>query len=114
MKILADFAGVELHKNTWLCEEQESILNIMTAFEGQTMHTQYNGDLYKIDLSFTKYKLAIECDEFGHLDRNIEYEVKRQKDIKRKLGCMFIQYNPDAKDFNMFKVINRILVALLS
>ena len=86
----------------------------MTAFEGQMMHTQYSVDQYKIDLCFPKHKLAIECDEFCHLDRDIEYEVKRQKDIERKLGCMFIQYNPDAKAFNMFKVINRILLGLLS
>ena len=34
LKILADFAEVELQKNKWLCKEQESILNIMTAFKG--------------------------------------------------------------------------------
>ena len=65
-------------------------------------------------LSFSKHKLAIKCDNFDHLDRDIEYEVKRKKDVERKLGCMFIRYNPDAKDFNMFKVTNRILLALLS
>ena len=52
--------------------------------------------------------------EFGHLDRDIEYEVKRQKYIENKLGCQFIRYNPDAKDFNIFKVINRILLTLFS
>ena len=78
------------------------------------VHTQYSVDQYKIDLYFPKHKLAIECDEFGHLDRDIEYEVKRQKYIKNKLGCQFIWYNTDAKDFNIFKVINRILMALLS
>ena len=76
LKILADFAGVELHKNKWLCKEQESILNIMNAFKGQKMHTQDSVDQYKVDLYFPKHKLAIECDKFGHLDRNIEYEVK--------------------------------------
>ena len=106
LKILADFAGVELHKNKWLCKEQESILNITTAFEGQMMRTQYSVDQYKIDLYFPKHKLAIGYDEFGHLDRDIEYEGKRQKYIENKLGCQFIQYNSDAKDFNMFKVIN--------
>ena len=86
----------------------------MNAFKGQKMHTQDSVDQYKVDLYFPKHKLAIECDKFGHLDRNIEYEVKWQRDIERRLGCMFIRYNPDAKDFNMFKVINWILLALLS
>ena len=49
------------------------------------MHTQYSMDQYKIDLYFPKHKLVIECDEFGHLDIDIKYEVKRQKDIERKL-----------------------------
>ena len=86
----------------------------MTAFEGQMMYTQHSVDQHKIDPYFPKYKLAIECDEFGHLDRDIEYEVKRQKYIENKLGCQFIRYNPDAKDFNAFKVINLILLALFS
>ena len=113
LKALANFAGVELHKNKWLCKEQESILNIMTAFEGQMMHTQYSVDQYKIGLYFPKHKLAVECDEFGHLDRDIEYEVKRQKCTENELGYQFIQYNPDVKDFSIFKVINRVLLALL-
>ena len=85
----------------------------MTAFVGQMMHTQYSVDQYKIDLYFPKHKLAIECDEFGHLDRDIEYEVKQQKYVENKLGCQFILYNPDAKDYIIFKVINQILLALL-
>ena len=75
LKKLADFAGVELHKSKWLCKEQEPILNIMTAFEGQMMHTQHSVDQHKIDPYFAKHKLAKECDEFGHLDRDIAYEV---------------------------------------
>ena len=42
------------------------------------MIDQYTVDNYRIDLYFPKHKLAIECDEFDHADRDIEYEVKRQ------------------------------------
>ena len=40
------------------------------------MIEQYHVDGYRIDLYFPEYKLAIECDEFGHRDRDLEYEIK--------------------------------------
>ena len=111
---IADFFGVELHKNKRLSKEQKSILNIMTAFEIKKMHIQYNFDQYKIDLYFSEHMLAVKCDEFDHQDRDIEYEFKRQKYIEDKLRCIFIRYNPEAKDFNLFKVINPILNTMCS
>ena len=84
----------------------------MTAFKGEKMYTQHNVDGYRIDLYFPKHKLALEYDEFDHLDRDIGYEVERQKHIEEKLGCKFIRYNPHAEDFNLFKVINRIFLAI--
>ena len=54
---------------------------------------------YWIDLYFPRYKLAIECDEFGHRDRDIGYEVERQKHIGKLLNCTFVRFNTDAKDF---------------
>ena len=32
---------------------------------------------YKIDLCFSKHRLAMEIDEKGHNDRNIDYETER-------------------------------------
>ena len=58
-------------------------------------------------LCFHKYKLAIEIDELGHNDRNIDYEIQRQQALERELGCVFIRINPDAIDFNIFKEINK-------
>ena len=40
---------------------------------------QYSKLGYRIDLYFHYYKLAIEIDENGHSDRNIEYEIKKQQ-----------------------------------
>ena len=57
---------------------------------------------------FYKYKLAIEVDELGHNDRNIDYELQRQQALERELSSVFIRINPDAIDFNIFKVINKI------
>ena len=72
------------------------------------MQTQYNVLGYRTDLYFRKYKLAIEVDELGHADRNINNEIERQKALERELNCVFIRINPDEKDFNIFKPINEI------
>ena len=72
------------------------------------MQTQYTVSGYRIDLYFHKYKLAIEVDELGHNDRNIDYEIQRQRALERELGCVFIRINPDAADFNIFREINKI------
>ena len=72
------------------------------------MKTQYTFVGYSIDLYFHGYKLAIEVDELGHIDRNIDYELQRQRAIEKELGCVFIRINPDEKDFNIFKEINKI------
>ena len=50
--------------------------------------------------------MAVEVDELVHNNRNIGYEIKRQKAIEKKLGCVFIRINPDEENFNIFKAIN--------
>ena len=89
-------------------KEQSAISAIKDAFEGEDMQTQYSVLSYRIDLYFHKYKLAIEVDELGHNDRNIDYEIQRQQALERELNCVFIRINPDAIDFNIFKEINKI------
>ena len=89
-------------------KEQTVINSIKDAFEGENMQTQYTVLGYRIDLYFHKYKLAIEVDELGHNDRNIDYEIQRQQALERELNCVFIRINPDAVDFNIFKEINKI------
>ena len=70
--------GFKLHDviNT---KEQTVIGAIKDAFEGENMQTQFTVLGYRIDLYFHKYKLAIEVDELGHNDRNIDYEIQRQR-----------------------------------
>ena len=53
-------------------------------------------------------ELAIQVDELGHADRNINNEIERQKALKEELNCVFIRINPDEKVFNFFKEINKI------
>ena len=49
--------------------------------------------LFRIDIYFTEYFLAIEIDEKGHTDRDLTFEEKRQKALEKKLNCKFIRIN---------------------
>lgn len=89
-------------------KEQDSIHAILKTFKGERMVRQYSVDTYRIDLYFSKHKLAIECDEHGHSNRDQDCEKTRQHYIEDKLGCQFIRYNPDSKDYNIFDILNKI------
>ena len=80
--------GFKLHDviNT---KEQTIINSIKDTFEGENIQTQYSVLGYRIDLYFHEYKLAIEADELGHTNRNINNE--RQKALEKELNCVFIR-----------------------
>ena len=80
----------------------------MNSFEGENMQTQFKVAVYRPDLYFHNYKLAIEIDENGQRDRNIDYEIKRQKAIEQELGCKSIRIDPNKEDFDIFRAINEI------
>ena len=63
---------------------------------------------YRIDGYFPKYKLAIEVDEQGHNDRDIDYVMERRKAIEKERGCEFIRINPSKENFNIFVEIGKI------
>ena len=71
-------------------EEKTVLESIKYAFEGENMQTQYSVLGYKIDLYFHEYKLVIEVGVLDRNDRNIVYEIQRQKAIEEKLGCVFL------------------------
>ena len=60
-----------------LTKEQLVLKLVMDAFEGGNMQTQYIVLGYRIDLYFYKQKLAVEVDELGHKNRNINHEIQR-------------------------------------
>ena len=49
--------------------------------------------LFRIDVYFNKFLLAVEIDEKGHTDRDLIFEEKRQEVLEKKLGCKFIRIN---------------------
>ena len=72
------------------------------------MRTHYSVLGYRIDLYFHDYKFAIEIDENGRIDKNIDYEIERKKAIEQELGCQFIRTDPDKEHFDIFKAIDEI------
>ena len=40
--------------------------------------------LFRIDIYFTEYSLAVEIDEKGHTDRDLIFEKKKRKGIRKK------------------------------
>ena len=76
-------------------KKQTIINSVKDTFEGENIQAQYSVLSYRIDLYFHEYKLAIEVDELGHTNRNINNEVERQKALEKELNCIFIGINPD-------------------
>ena len=49
--------------------------------------------LFKIDVYFNKFLLAVEIEEKRHTDRDLISEEKRQEALEKKLACKFIRIN---------------------
>lgn len=104
---LANKLGIEV-LNPY--KEQNTLNYIMGVFNQEKMIRQYSisNEKYRIDLYFPRYNLAIECDENGHTDRSINYDIDRQNYIENKIGCHFIRYNSDSLNFDINNVCNEI------
>ena len=49
----------------------------------------------KIDIYFSKYSLAVEIEK-NNKDRDLIFEIKRQKALEKKLNCKFIRINTNS------------------
>ena len=49
-----------------------------------------------------------EIDELGHQDRDICYEIERQKAIEKELNCKFIKINTEKENLDVFVEISKI------
>ena len=56
---------------------------MQVAIEGEIMHTQYCIQNKRPDIYFSEHKLAVEIDEYDHVDRDFEYEKERQMMIEK-------------------------------
>ena len=57
--------------------------------------------MFKIDVYFTEYCLAVEIDEKGHTDRDLIFEQKREEALEKKLNCTFIRFNTSNENFDV-------------
>ena len=64
--------------------------------------------LFRIDIYFTEYFLAVEIDEKGHTDRDLIFEKKREKALEKNLNCEFITINTSRENFNVDSEAGRI------
>ena len=89
-----------------MTQEQSILSKIVTVFAEIIL--QHNILGYRIDAYFFKYKLAIEVDEQGHNDRDIDYKIERQKATENEIGCELIRIKPAKENFNFFVEISKI------
>ena len=47
--------------------------------------------LFRIDIYFTEYSLAVEIDEKGHTDRDGTFEEKKQKALEKNLTVHLLE-----------------------
>ena len=66
-------------------------MNIMKKIQVDKNGCKYI--LFRIDVYFNKFLLAVEIDEKGHTDRDLTFEEKRHKALEKTLGCKFIRNN---------------------
>jgi len=105
--------NINIYQHKFPCIESQTINDIIKAFDGENIIRQYQVDVYRVDLYFIDYKLAVECDEKHH-SWLFQEDILRQNKIMELLECRFIRYSPLDKDFNIFDVINNIFKIIKS
>ena len=86
-RTLLSFKEYDLFKS----KEKSIIEKIQTLFSAEKIFLQYSVCTYRIDVYFPKHKFAVEIDEIGHQNRDINYEIQRQKIIEKKLGVFLFE-----------------------
>ena len=60
-----------------MTQEQSVLIKLKDSFSTEEIIFQHFGLGHEINTYFSKYKLAIEVDERGHNDRDLESEIER-------------------------------------
>ena len=80
-----------LDPNEYSFDEHDVISALQFAFEGEIMHTQYCVQNKRLDFYFSKHKLGVEIDQYGHADRDFEYEQSRQLRIEKEMVVKLLE-----------------------
>ena len=85
-------------------KKEMKLYNILNQAFGENyiIQKQVSCGNYRID--FVINNIAIECDEFGHKNRDVIYERERQNYIEKQ-GYQIIRYNPDDDTQNVYKLV---------
>lgn len=89
-------------------KEQDVVQILESAFCDTNPIRQYQVGDYRIDLYLEEIRVAIECDEHGHIQYDSNKEILREMEIQKKLRCTFIRFNPDSDNFNIGNVISQV------
>ena len=93
--------------------EEEIHDKIIKVFKNYNLKQQFSVLSYRIDLFFTDFKIAIECDENSHSNYNKEKEIKRMELITEEIKCTWIRYDPYGDNFCIFDLIHNINVEII-
>ena len=74
--------GIKIEHCLLASKEQDVLSQIMQAFRGEEVIHQFGAGKYRIDLYSPKYKLAIECDELDHRDRDLNMKLDVKNTLK--------------------------------
>ena len=98
--------GVNQH-NKVLRKQQSLGLRLKKLFPNEIIMEEYFALYYRTDFTFKKHILVVEIDEKGHVDRDSDYEKKRQKKLE-KLGYYLIRINPDKPGFDDYEEVGKV------
>lgn len=105
----AQSLGISISSHVAMTKEDKTIGVIERAFRHLNPIRQFRAAGYYVDLYFPDHNIAVECDEDGHRKIPRQAEAERQRVIEQALGCTFVRYNPDSRDFDVGDVINEIM-----
>jgi very-short-patch-repair endonuclease len=112
-RYIVDISDTAKSINIGMCVENQTIGFIENAFKGVIdCKRQFTIGKYRIDLYFPDYRLAVECDENNHIDRDPILEKIREDYIISR-GNKLIRFNPNAKQFDLSDVIREIFIIIL-
>ena len=103
--------GMDVVDSHFACVEATTISLVMDAFRGFDMVRQYKCMHYWVDLYFPLQRVAVECDENGHVYRASQ-DAARQADITLALQCTFVRFSPQQPTFQFPLLVNDLMRAL--
>ena len=74
-KVLSEYMDIKIIGHKYVRKEASTVYTIQKVLEGISIKRHLCIGSYRIDLYFPEHKLAIECDEHDHKDRDINYEI---------------------------------------